>query len=72
MQTITIPLEEYQKLKNMVNLVSDHTLLSKLNTLIDLMYENKYGLFMKDFVDDLTEQTIINCWDDKPSPWDNV
>jgi hypothetical protein len=72
METITIPLEEYKYLKDLANFNSDPDLAIKLNRLIDLMYENKHGLFMKDYIDDLTEQSIIDGWNDKPSAWDNV
>jgi hypothetical protein len=72
MQTITIPIEEYRNLKMMAEIINDHELLSKFNSLIDLMYENKYGIYTKDFVEDLTEQSINSNWNDEPSPWDNI
>jgi hypothetical protein len=72
MQTVTIPIEEYQNLKQMAELMKDQVLLKRINSLIDIMYEQKYGLYMKDFTDDLTEQSIINGWTDEPSEWDKL
>jgi hypothetical protein len=72
METITITIDEYKNLKDLAGLNSDSALLLKLNKLLDLMYESRHGLFMEDYINDLTEQSVIDCWDEKPSPWDNV
>lgn len=72
MQTVTIPIEEYQNLRQIAELLKDQVLLKRINSLIDMMYEQKYGLYMKDFTDDLTEQSIINGWTDEPSAWDKL
>ncbi|MCD4791340.1 MAG: hypothetical protein K8R37_15200, partial [Bacteroidales bacterium] len=42
--SIQIPLSEYQNLKKTIELLSDNNLLSKVNKLIDLLFEEKYGL----------------------------
>ena len=72
MQTVTIPLEEYQKLKNMADLLKDDVLLKRLNSLIDILFEQKYGLYLKNYSADLTEESINNGWTNEPSPWDNI
>ena len=36
------------------------------------MYEDKYGLYMHDFTDDLTEYSINNNWKNETSRWDNL
>ena len=72
MRNIEIPLDEYEKLIRKLELLSDNAFLNKINTLIDLMYESKYGFFMKDFTGDLTESSITEGWDSESSPWDNV
>jgi hypothetical protein len=72
METITIPLEEYENLKSISRILKDNELLVKFNSLIDLMYENKYGIYIKDFDEDLTEQSINSSWNNEPSPWDNL
>lgn len=72
MQTIQIPEEEYRALKEQIALLKDTALLEKVNKLIDLLYQEKYGLYMGDFTADLTEYALGRHWDDKDSAWDNV
>jgi len=69
---IQIPLSEYQRLKDELNLLKDTELLKKINKLIELLYEDKYGLFMRDFTDDLTEYSINNNWKNERTCWDNI
>ena len=70
--SIQIPLSEYQNLKKTIELLSDNNLLSKVNKLIDLLFEEKYGLYMADYTDDLTEYSINNSWEDEESGWDKI
>ncbi len=72
MQTIQIPITEYQQLKSTIELLSNNSLLQKINQLVDLMFEEKYGLFMNDFTEDLTEYSINNSWEDEESVWDKL
>jgi len=60
MKTIQIPLQEYQQLQEQLKLLKDKDLLQKLDKLIDLLYQEKYGLYMGDYTEDLTN----NAWDD--------
>jgi hypothetical protein len=72
MNTIAVPKEEYEKLEKEVLLLSDSQFLTKVNNLIDLLYESRHGLFMHDFYEDLTEYSINEGWKDEPSPWDTI
>jgi len=58
MDTIQIPVEEYQKMVQTISLLQNNDMLQKINTLVEILYESKYGLFMKDFTEDLTEYSI--------------
>jgi len=72
MKTIQIPLSEYQNLKKRVELLKDTKLLDKFNRLIDLLYEDRYGLFMKEYTEDLTEYSINDNWKDEKGAWDKL
>ncbi len=72
MQTISIPVSEYQKLTSELALLKDAKLLEKLNQLIDLLYQDKYGLYMQDFTDDLTAYSIENNWNNTNNAWDAI
>ncbi len=71
-QTIQIPVTEYNNLKQTIELLKDNSLLSKVNQLIDLLFEEKYGLYMEDYTDDLTEYTLNNSWKNEESVWDKI
>jgi hypothetical protein len=72
MQTIQVPLSDYNHLKEELALLKNSDLLKTMNKLIEMLYQDKYGLYLGDFTGDLTEHTINQSWDDKPSVWDNV
>jgi hypothetical protein len=55
-----IILNEYEALKKELELLRNSPLLEKLNKLIDLLYEEKYGLYMHDYTDDMTEIILKN------------
>lgn len=58
METISIPMSEYQSLKKEVQLLENQALLAKLNEVIDLMFESKYGLYLGNYTEDLAESSI--------------
>ena len=60
--TIQIPVKEYEEMKEQISLLKDNVLLEKMNRLIDLLYEEKYGLYMGDNTDDLTEAALKRNW----------
>ena len=71
MQTLAIPIDEYQNLVQQVNLLKQQELLKQMNQLIDLMYQSKYGFYLGDSTDDLTEYSLNeigylagDCWDE--------
>lgn len=73
MKTIQIPVSEYQRLQEELALLKNSELLQTVNKLIDFLYQDKYGLYMGDYTEDLTEYAVNEAWeDDKPSGWDNV
>jgi hypothetical protein len=70
--TISIPLVEYQSLKEELELLKNTELVNKLNRLIDLMFQEKYGLYLSDFQDDIVNEEMKRIWGTAPSNWDNV
>jgi hypothetical protein len=72
MQTIQLPLNEYKALKEELLLLKDSDFIKKINKLIDLLYQEKYGLFLGNFTEDLAEASINNLLDDNSVAWDNV
>jgi len=69
---IQIPVKEYELMKEEISLLKDNTLLKKLNRLSELLYEEKYGLYLGNNTTDLTEASIQNSWPPEKSVWDNV
>ena len=55
-----------------MELLKNTELLRNFNKLVDLLYQEKYGLFMSDYTEDLTEAAVNEAWADEPSEWDNV
>jgi len=72
MQTIQLPLDEYKALKEELLLLKDSDFIKKINKLIDLLYQEKYGLYLGNFTEDLTEASINNLLDNNSEAWDNV
>lgn len=70
--TISIPLAEYQSLKEELELLKNTELVNKLNRLIDLMFQEKYGLYLSDIQDDIVNEEMKRIWGIAPSKWDNV
>ena len=65
-EQIQISVAEYEAMKEELALLKDTPLLKKMNRLVDLLFEDKYGLYMGDFTGDLTEATLKSS-----SAWDN-
>ena len=72
METIQIPLNEYNSLKEELELLKDTVLISKINKLLDLMYKEKYGLYMGNYTDDLEEVSINGNYNKGSSVRDNI
>lgn len=71
-QTIEIPVEEYNAMKEEIALLKNQPLLKNVNRLTELLYEEKYGLYMGDDTSDLTDATIQQNCKQQKSNWDNV
>lgn len=74
MATIVLPQEEYNSLKQELILLREQELLNKINSLIDLMFESKYGFYFGDYTDDLTEVSInsVSEWQYSSEVWNEV
>ena len=74
METISVPKDEYLSLKKENELLKDQEILKKMNLLIDLMFEIKYGLYMGDYTEDLTTASIDNLseWQKVSEAWNEV
>ncbi len=69
---IQIPLKEYEAMKEEISLLKDTELLKKINRLVELLYQEKYGLYMGDNTSGLTNVSIQKNWQEANTPWDNV
>ncbi|MEQ1605339.1 MAG: hypothetical protein ABL999_10780 [Pyrinomonadaceae bacterium] len=69
MQTIEIPVNEYKSLQEELTLLKDNALLENVNRLIDILYQDKYGLYMGDYTGDLTEGVMDEAWEESASEW---
>ena len=69
MNTMQIPLSKYQRLQGELELLKNTELLRNFNKLMDLLYKDKYGLFMNDYTDDLTEAAVNQAWADELGKW---
>lgn len=72
METITIPLNEYNRLKEEASLFKDKEFMNRVNKLIDLMFQEKYGLYLGNNTEDLTEQVILDNYRIEDRGWDKV
>jgi len=74
METVTIPREEYEILKEAAALLRDADFLQKLNRLAELLLAEKWGIVMPDDTSDLTAAAINNIekWKTERSVWDEV
>lgn len=71
-ETIQISVKEYEAMKEELSLLKNNTLLEKMSRLIDLLYEEKYGLYLGNNTNDLTEASLLKNWQSSNSNWDNV
>jgi hypothetical protein len=72
METIQVPVTEYQRLQEELALLKDTELLQTFNKLIEFLYQDKCGLYMGDCTEDLTEYSISQAWEDEPGERDKV
>ena len=73
MDTIQIPLSEYQMMQEELALLRSTELLEKMNRLVDLLFQEKYGLYMQDYTEDLTAYSVNNLWKKEDTDvWNNL
>ncbi len=70
--TIQIPVAEYEAMKEELALLKNNDLFKKMNRLVELLYEEKYGLYLGNDTTDLTNASIQKNWPSQNSAWDNV
>ncbi len=72
-EQIQISRTEYEAMKEELSLLKDTQFLQKMNRLLDLLFEEKYGLYLGNDTQDLTEASIQKNWSiAEKSAWDNV
>jgi hypothetical protein len=71
-ETIQISVKEYEAMKEELSLLKNNVLLEKMNRLVDLLFEEKYGLYLGNDIRDLTEASIQKNWQPSNDTWDNV
>jgi uncharacterized membrane protein len=71
-EMIQIPVKEYEAMKEKISLLTDTALLEKMNRLIEILYEERYGLYFGDQTHDLTEAAVQKNWPLQNTAWDNV
>lgn len=72
METIQVSVAEYKMLQEELALLKNTELIGKLIRLVDLMYQEKYGLYLGNYTNDLTEHTVNGAWENQNSSWDHV
>ncbi|MFZ4589590.1 MAG: hypothetical protein ACOYN6_01205 [Ignavibacteria bacterium] len=72
MEYIQIPKSEYLKLKEEVEFLKDKELISKFKKYLDLLFMEKYALYMGDNTDDLQAYCVNESFDKSKSVWDEV
>jgi hypothetical protein len=74
MDTIRIPIEEFNSLQAENKLLKEQDFLVKVNQLIDILFERKYGLYLGDFTYDLSEVSALQVkeWSISGDVWNEV
>jgi len=72
METITISLNEYKRLKEEANMFNDKEFMKKVNKLIDLVFQEKYGLYLGNNTEDLATHIVSENYSKEKSGWDKI
>ena len=72
MEHFEISKEEYERMKEELELLKNTELISKMNRLIDLLFQDKYGLYLGNYTEDLTESAINRNYSTGKSVWDEL
>jgi hypothetical protein len=70
--SIQLPTSEYEEMKEKLAILQDSKLLEKVNKLVDLLFQEKYGLYLGDYTEDLKEASLNQSWPESKSCWDEV
>jgi hypothetical protein len=69
---IKFEFEEYESMKEEIRMLNDTRITEKINGLIEIFCEQKNGLYLGDFTEDITLASIKRNWAEQNSEWDNV
>lgn len=74
MDVVELPANVYSSLRKEIDLLRDQSLLIMLNEIIEIMYQNKYGLYLGNYTEDLSAASIdnINEWKIAGHVWDGI
>ena len=59
-------------MKEELQLLKDSELLKKMNRLNDLLFQEKYGLYLGNYTEDLTEASLNQNYSSEKSVWDEL
>lgn len=63
METVQLPTQTYKLMQEELALLRNSEMLGQINRLLDLLFQEKYGLFMQDYTEDLTAYTVNHAWE---------
>ena len=63
METVQLPTQTYKLMQEELALLRNSEMLGQINRLLDLLFQEKYGLFMQDYTEDLTAYTVNQAWE---------
>jgi hypothetical protein len=69
---VQIPLKEYEALKEKLALLQDSELVRKMTRLLEILYEEKHGLYLGDDTSDLSAASAQHALKQTNDAWDNV
>lgn len=73
METVQIPRNEYLKMQEELALLRNSEMLVQMNRLVEVLFQEKYGLYMQDYTDDLTAHSIRYAWKTEDTDaWDSL
>ena len=71
-KTIEIPIEEYKRMKEELNLLKDEAFMEKFNKLIQFLLKDRHEFYLGDSTEDLLKSSIDQYFEKGESKWDEV
>jgi hypothetical protein len=71
-KTIEIPIEEYNRMKEELNLLKDEAFMEKFNKLIQFLLKDRHEFYLGDSTEDLLKSSIDQYFEKGESKWDEV